>query len=118
MRHSPYTQLLEKVALYDSFDMREKMHSPTESESTFFQAEKLQQAFEDWINRADFAYVFARSNDESLLPVLQVKEVMARYGTYNVVAREFPGKNNHFTTELLHILKKEKYAVRHHFGQG
>lgn len=114
----PYTQLLEDLALYDAFDTREKMHPPVESELAFQHTDKLQRAFEDCINRADFAYVFVRSNDESLVPVLQVKEVMARYGDYNALAEEFPGRSKHPTTELLHILKKEKYAIRHQFGQG
>ena len=77
---------------------------------------KVGLALEDIISKAKFDYIFLSYNDEGILSLDTIKDIMSKYGKYDVIKKE----NNRFradsdvnrnfvknsTYEFIHILHK------------
>ena len=72
--------------------------------------------FEDLIKKANFKYIFLSYNNEGLMGEVQIREILSRYGRYDLVKRQYQRfradkeqNRNHkanSTLEYLHILEK------------
>lgn len=70
--------------------------------------------FENLIKNAQFKYIFLSYNNEGLMSVDDVKNIMSKYGRYDLVQtnyQRFKADSNRFnktdsTVEYLHILEK------------
>ncbi len=69
------------------------------------------------LENANFKYIFLSYNNEGLMPAAEIREVMERYGSYDLVTKNYKRfkadsteNRNHAasaTKEYLHILEKK-----------
>ena len=82
--------------------------------SSYCRKAEVHNSFEDLIKNANFQYIFLSYNNEGLMSENEVKNIMSKYGKYNIVKKEYQrfkaDKNRkhkaNSTYEYLHILKK------------
>lgn len=108
--------LLNTIARYDRFEPKGKTGLREYYKSNYCKKSKVAQEFEALIAQANFNYIFLSYNNEGLMPSDQVKEIMQKYGTYRLVAKQYQRfkadktqNRNHKATateEYLHILVK------------
>ncbi len=108
--------LLNTIARYDRFEPKGKTGLRKYYKSNYCKKSKVAQEFEALIAQANFNYIFLSYNNEGLMPSDQVKEIMQKYGTYRLVAKQYQRfkadktqNRNHKATateEYLHILVK------------
>ncbi|MFD2698186.1 DNA adenine methylase [Mesonia sediminis] len=108
--------LLNTIARYDRFEPKGKTGLREYYKSNYCKKSKVAQEFEALIAQANFNYIFLSYNNEGLMPSDQVKEIMQKYGTYRLVAKQYQRfkadktqNRNHKATateEYLHILIK------------
>ncbi|WP_394906540.1 DNA adenine methylase [uncultured Mesonia sp.] len=108
--------LLNTIARYDRFEPKGKTGLREYYKSNYCKKSKVAEEFEALIAQANFNYIFLSYNNEGLMPSDQVKEIMQKYGTYRLVAKQYQRfkadktqNRNHKATateEYLHILIK------------
>lgn len=109
--------LLNTIALYDNFTPIGKTGMREYKRSKYCTKKDVINEFDDLIKNANFEYIFLSYNNEGLLPLEKIKEIMSKYGKYDVDKSENyqrfkadKDSNRNYiadkTTEYLHILKK------------
>src|SRR5690554_241054 len=108
--------LLNTMAKYDTFVPRGKTGLRDYFRSDWCKTGEVLQRFEELIENADFSYIFLSYNNEGLMSKHQVREVMERFGTYDLKKIQYQRfkadkteNRNHKATqtyEYLHILEK------------
>lgn len=108
--------LLNTIALYDKFKPKGKTGLRDYKRSKYCSRSSVQVAFEELIKNAKFQYVFLSYNNEGLMPFDDVRNIMSKYGHYDVVTQNYQRfkadkseNRNHKATqtvEYLHILEK------------
>ena len=108
--------LLNTIAEYKEFEPKGKSGLREYYKSPWCQKAKVKQSFEDLIKNAKFEYIFLSYNNEGLMSETDIKEIMQKYGEYELVKKEYQRfkadkteNRNHKankTYEYLHILKK------------
>jgi adenine-specific DNA-methyltransferase len=110
--------LLNTIAKYDNFTPQGKTGLREYKRSLYCQKREVENVFENLIENAQFRYIFLSYNNEGLMSVEKVKEVMEKYGKYDLVDKPYQRfkadkteNRNHKaseTLEYLHILEKVK----------
>ncbi|CEN50444.1 DNA adenine methylase [Capnocytophaga canimorsus] len=108
--------LLNTIAKYDNFQPKGKTGLRDYQKSSFCKKNEVVQAFENLIKNAHFKYIFLSYNNEGLMPPNVVREIMKKYGRYDLFSTDYQRfradkeeNRNHKsdkTTEYLHILEK------------
>lgn len=109
--------LLNTIALYDNFTPIGKTGMREYKRSKYCTKKDVINEFDDLIKNANFEYIFLSYNNEGLLPLEKIREIMSKYGKYDVDKSENyqrfkadKDSNRNYiadkTTEYLHILKK------------
>lgn len=117
-QYSSNYHILETIARYDNPEIKGKtgLRNCSEQKSDFCFVKTAEQALEDIIQNADFKYIFLSYNNEGLIPTEKIKEIMERYGTYQMFTKEYKRykadkeENRNYkadkTIEYLHCLVK------------
>lgn len=108
--------LLNTIAKYDTFVPRGKTGLRNYFKSDWCRTGEALKSFEELIEHADFRYVFLSYNNEGLMSKNDVREVMERFGKYNLIKKKYrrfkadkTENRNHKaseTYEYLHVLEK------------
>ena len=108
--------LLNTITLYDDFVPRGKTGLREYKKSLWCKKRTVMIVFEDLIKKANFKYIFLSYNNEGLMSEVQIREILSRYGRYDLVKRQYQRfradkeqNRNHkanSTLEYLHILEK------------
>ncbi len=108
--------LLNTIAKYDTFSPRGKTGLRLYYKSAYCKRGEVLQNFEKLLENAYFKYVFFSYNNEGLMRPSEIKSIMARFGKYDLVTKDYQRfkadkteNRNHTankTTEFLHILEK------------
>lgn len=110
--------VLETIAKYDSPLLKGKtgLRDYKLQKSAFCSKRTVEDAFEDVIKKANFKYIFLSYNNEGLMPIEIIKEIMSKYGIYEVYTKDYKRfkadkeeNRNHKaneTIEYLHCLIK------------
>lgn len=106
--------LLNTIALYDHFVPKGKTGLREYTRSKYCSKSLVCDEFEKLLQKADFKYIFLSYNNEGLMSVNQIKEIMEKYGRYDLVSTNYQrfkadSNRNHkadSTFEYLHILEK------------
>lgn len=111
--------VLETIARYDSPELKGKtgLRSYKTQKSQFCSSRTVAGAFESVIKNANFQYIFLSYNNEGLMPFDVVKEIMQKYGKYEIFSTDYhrfkADTDEHRshkadkTTEYLHCLIKK-----------
>ena len=108
--------LLNTLAKYDTFIPNGKTGLRSYERSKFCQKNEVANAFESLIKNAQFKYIFLSYNNEGLMSENEVKNILQKYGRYDLVTTDYQRfkadkteNRNHKATrteEFLHILEK------------
>lgn len=106
--------LLNTIAEYKQFEPQGKTGLRKYIRSKYCSKSLVKEEFEDLIRNANFRYIFLSYNNEGLMSVDSVKEIMSKYGHYDLMQtdyKRFKADSNRFnkadsTIEYLHILEK------------
>ena len=106
--------LLNTIAEYKEFEPTGKTGLRDYYKSPWCQKRKVKEVFEDLIKHANFEWIFLSYNNEGLMSEEEIKEIMNKYGKYELVKKEYQrfkadNKREHKadkTYEYLHILRK------------
>lgn len=106
--------LLNTIAEYKPFVPQGKTGLRKYFRSKYCSAAAVKTEFEELIKNAAFKYIFLSYNNEGLMSVEEVKNIMQKYGRYDLAQTEyirFKADSNRFnkadkTIEYLHILEK------------
>jgi len=106
--------LLNTIAEYKKFKPKGKTGLREYYKSPWCQKSKVKEVFEDLIKEANFEWIFLSYNNEGLMKEKEIKEIMSKYGRYELIKKEYQrfkadSKRNHKankTYEYLHILRK------------
>lgn len=110
--------ILETVARYDTPKLKGKtgLRDCEKQKSKFCSKRMVKNEFTEVIKNAKFKYIFLSYNNEGLMTTETIKEIMQRYGKYNVYTKEYrrfkadKETNRDYkantTTEYLHCLIK------------
>lgn len=109
--------MLNTIARYDDFVPKGKTGLRDYNRSNYCSKGKVKQEFEALISNAKFKYIFLSYNNEGLMSVEEVKNIMSKYGEYDLVSTQYQrfradktASRNHKadkTEEYLHILEKK-----------
>ncbi|MBX7171582.1 MAG: DNA adenine methylase [Pyrinomonadaceae bacterium] len=109
--------LLNTIAKYDKFVPNGKTGLREYERSLYCQKNEVAKVFENLIKNANFKYVFLSYNNEGLMSENQVKNILQKYGKYDLVTTDYQRfkadkteNRNHKankTVEYLHILEKK-----------
>lgn len=111
--------VLETIARYDSPELKGKtgLRDYSKQKSDFCSPRTVVDAFDDVIKNANFEYIFLSYNNEGLMPFETIKEIMQRYGKYEMFSTDYrrfkadtDENRNHKsnkTVEYLHCLIKK-----------
>ncbi|MEO1954767.1 MAG: DNA adenine methylase [Campylobacterales bacterium] len=116
-QYSANYHLLNTISNYQPFKPQGKTGLPRDyNRSGYCRKREVKENFEDLIKNADFEYIFLSYNNEGLMSATDVKEIMQKYGRYDLVSKEYQrfkadktANRNHKadkTFEYLHILYK------------
>ena len=107
---------MNTIAKYDNFIPKGKTGLPNYIKSDYCSKNKVKQAFEVLIQKAQFKYIFLSYNNEGLMSSEDIKSIMSKYGKYDLISTDYQRfradkeqNRNHktdATTEYLHILEK------------
>jgi adenine-specific DNA-methyltransferase len=85
--------------------------------SQYCKRQEVSKSFEELIKNANFKYIFLSYNNEGLMTEEEVKNIMLKYGKYDLETKEYQRfkadkteNRNHkadMTYEYLHILEKK-----------
>jgi adenine-specific DNA-methyltransferase len=108
--------LLNTIAKYDTFAPKGKTGLREYYKSDYCKRGEVLKSFTEVIEKAQFKYIFLSYNNEGLMSQNNVKEVMERFGKYDVATTKYQRfkadktqNRNHkadSTIEYLHILEK------------
>jgi len=108
--------LLNTIALYDNFEPKGKTGLRNYNKSQYCSKRSVKNAFEELIKNANFKYIFLSYNNEGLMSVKDVRDIMSKYGKYDLATINYQRfradkeeNRNHKadkTEEYLHILEK------------
>jgi adenine-specific DNA-methyltransferase len=106
--------LLNTIAEYKEFIPKGKTGLRDYQKSTYCKKNEVKKSFEELIKNANFEYIFLSYNNEGLMNQEEIKEIMGKYGEYELVKKEYQrfkadSKREHKadkTYEYLHILRK------------
>jgi len=108
--------LLNTIALYDNFIPKGKTGLRDYIKSDYCSKVKVEEAFEELIEKSNFRYIFLSYNNEGLMPQKNIEKIMQKYGHYQLASKSYQrfkadkteNRNHKFdkTTEYLHILVK------------
>ena len=108
--------LLNTIAKYDTFAPKGKTGLRTYYKSSYCKKNQVCPSFEEIIKEANFKYIFFSYNNEGLMTDEVIKQIMQRYGRYDLVTKDYQrfkadktNSRHHkasSTTEYLHILEK------------
>jgi len=107
--------LLNTIAKYDDFVPNGKTGLRKYQRSDWCSRNKVENVFDDLLKNAKFKYVFLSYNNEGLMSMEKIKEIMSRYGRYDLAATDHQrfkadrdGNRNHKadkTEEFMHALE-------------
>lgn len=110
--------VLETISRYDNPILSGKtgLRDYNGQKSKYCSKRTVESSFDDLISKANFKYIFLSYNNEGLMNLDAIREIMSRYGKYNVFTTEYhrfradkEESRNHKaakTTEYLHCLIK------------
>jgi len=106
--------LLNTIAEYQEFKPKGKTGLREYYKSPWCQKGKVKKVFEDLIKEANFEWIFLSYNNEGLMKKEEIKDIMSKYGKYELVKKEYQrykaDRNREYkdnkTYEYLHILRK------------
>ncbi len=108
--------LLNTIAEYKHFEPIGKTGLREYSKSKYCKTSTVLSEFEDLVKNARFQYIFLSYNNEGLMSVEQIKNIMSKYGRYDLICKQYQRfkadktiNRNHAATstiEYLHILEK------------
>jgi adenine-specific DNA-methyltransferase len=108
--------ILNTIAKYDHFIPKGKTGMREYEKSRYCSAVKVAPEFEDLIKNANFKYIFLNYNNEGLMTAETVRNIMQKYGKYDLVETDYQRfkadkteNRNHKavgTKEYIHILEK------------
>jgi adenine-specific DNA-methyltransferase len=108
--------LLNTIAHYKPFNPKGKTGLPDYNKSDYSSKPKVAAAFEELIKNAKFKYIFLSYNNEGLLPPQQLRDILERYGKYDLATTKYnrfkadkTENRNHkanSVVEYLHVLEK------------
>ncbi len=110
--------VLETISRYDSPVLTGKtgLRDYNDQRSKYCSNRTVERVFDELISKADFKYIFLSYNNEGLMPLDTIREIMGRYGKYEVFTKDYhrfradkEENRNHkasTTTEFLHCLIK------------
>jgi len=109
--------LLNTIAKYDQFIPKGKTGLRDYNKSKYCSTNSVQNEFEELIKNANFKYIFLSYNNEGLMSVRQIRDIMSRFGKYDLASTNYQRfkadkdeNRNHSaikTEEYLHILEKQ-----------
>ena len=107
--------LLNTIAEYKPFCPSGKTGLRKYYKSKYCSANSVKEEFENLIKNASFKHIFLSYNNEGLMTVEEVREIMSKYGHYDLAQTDyqrFKADSNRFnksdsTVEYLHILEKD-----------
>ena len=115
-QYSANYHLLNTIAKYEPFKPKGKTGLPEYNRSQYCKKHEVKKSFEELIKNAEFKYIFLSYNNEGLMSENDVKNIMKKYGRYDLVTKEYQRfkadkseNRNHKadkTFEYLHILEK------------
>ena len=115
-QYSANYHLLNTIALYKPFVPKGKTGLPKYNRSNYCKKNEVKSSFEELIKNAKFRYIFLSYNNEGLMSKEDVKNIMKKYGKYDLVVQEYQRfkadktqNRNHKankTFEYLHVLEK------------
>lgn len=103
--------ILNTIAIYDDFIPKGKTGRRQYNRSAYSKKRKVHNSFEELVKNANFKYIFLSYNDDGLMSGDDVREIMSKYGKYNLVKKEYKrfisqSVERSSTYEHLHILEK------------
>lgn len=109
--------LLNTIAEYKVFEPKGKTGLREYNKSDYCSKSVVKDSFENLIADAKFKYVVLSYNNEGLMSIDTIRQIMSKYGRYQVFQKEYSRfrsdkaeNRNHLadtTTEYLHVLTKE-----------
>ncbi|MBW6488311.1 DNA adenine methylase [Sulfurimonas sp.] len=116
-QYSANYHILNTIALYDEFVPKGKTGLREYNRSSYCKKNEVAHSFEELIKNANFKYIFLSYNNEGLMREDDVKNIMSKYGKYDLKTKEYQrfkadktANRNHkadLTYEYLHILQKD-----------
>jgi len=107
--------MLNTIAKYDDFMPNGKTGLRTYQKSDWCRRNKVEHVFDDLLKNARFKYVFLSYNNEGLMPMEMIKNIMLRYGHYDLASTGYQrfkadrdDNRNHKaskTEEFVHVLE-------------
>ncbi|WP_299434095.1 DNA adenine methylase [uncultured Aquimarina sp.] len=108
--------MLNTIAKYDTFVPAGKTGLRPYERSNYCKKGEVALVFEELVKNANFKYIFLSYNNEGLMKEEEIRQIMERYGRYDLVTTAYQRfkadkteNRNHkaiATTEYLHILEK------------
>ncbi|MBE0492477.1 MAG: DNA adenine methylase [Sulfurospirillum sp.] len=115
-QYSANYHILNTIAIYDEFVPKGKTGLREYNRSSYCKKNEVAHSFEELIKNANFKYIFLSYNNEGLMSEDDVKNIMSKYGKYDLKTKEYQrfkadktANRNHkadSTCEYLHILQK------------
>ncbi|MBC7798670.1 MAG: DNA adenine methylase, partial [Pyrinomonadaceae bacterium] len=109
--------LLNTIAEYEYFIPNGKTGLRNYERSSYCQKSKIIETFEDLIKKASFKFIFLSYNNEGLMSQNQIREILQKYGKYDLITTSYQRfkadkTENRVhkaseTTECLHYLEKQ-----------
>ena len=119
-QYPAYYHMLETIARYDNPAVPDTVAGTRDykaQKSAWCVKSKVRNVFDELLSKADCEYVFLSYNNEGLMSLDDVKDIMSKYGTYEVKTQEYhrfradkADARNHKadkTFEYLHCLRKK-----------
>ncbi len=116
-QYSSNYHMLNTITQYDNFTPKGKTGLREYNRSDYCKKNEVHLSFEELIKNAKFKYIFLSYNNEGLMSEEDIKNIMSKYGKYNLVQKEYQRfkadkteNRNHKadkTYEYLHILTKK-----------
>jgi adenine-specific DNA-methyltransferase len=107
--------MLNTIARYDDFVPNGKTGLRQYQRSDWCNRRKVEHVFDDLLKNAKFKYVFLSYNNEGLMPMETIKEIMSKYGHYDLASTDYQrfkadrdDNRNHKankTEEFVHVLE-------------
>lgn len=110
--------VLETISRYDNPILNGKtgLRDYSGQKSKYCSRKTVESSFDDLISKANFKYIFLSYNNEGLMSLDTIRDIMSKYGKYDVFTKEYhrfradkEENRNHkasATTEYLHFLVK------------
>jgi adenine-specific DNA-methyltransferase len=116
-QYSANYHLLNTITKYDNFIPKGVTGLREYNRSLYCQKKEVYNNFEELIKNAKFKYIFLSYNNEGLMTKEEVKNIMEKYGKYDLKIKEYQRfkadktenrtHKANSTFEYLHILKKD-----------